>query len=211
VKCPSGTVLIAPTKALAEKLQAEWSAQENTIVPDTMPLTQILTTQIDRVSRERNAMETALFKYLDTDLLCYRAGADPAGQREAQEQMWNPWLDWFKEKFGVNLETTHSITALTQPEEAHKKVRDYITALDDARFTAMQLVAALSGSIILGLAFAEHAITPQQIFDCTHVEEDFKGRIYDKDKYGLDPLEEKKDAAMMRDLKAAEKFLKLLD
>jgi hypothetical protein len=36
-----------------------------------------------------------------------------------------------------------------------------------------------------------------------------KGKIYNEEFYGPDPLHEKTDAAMIRDLKAAEEFLTL--
>ncbi|MBX2834241.1 MAG: ATP12 chaperone family protein [Micavibrio sp.] len=207
VKCPSGQPLYAASKKLAEIVQQEWSAQGETIIPDTMPITQIITTQLDRVSRERQAMEIALLKYIDTDLICYRAGDLPVGQREAQEQSWDPYKDWFEKKFDEKLLVTSDLVALSQSPNLHDKVKNYVTDLDDARFTAMQLVTSLCGSIMLGIAFLEKHITSQQIFDAAHVEEDFKAPIYDRAKYGLDPLEEKKANAMLADLIAAETFL----
>ena len=77
VKTPSGTLLLAPTENLADEIVKEWAAQEEIIVPDSMPLTQILTTKIDRISKERQAMSEAVMKYLDTDLLCYRTTEPP--------------------------------------------------------------------------------------------------------------------------------------
>lgn len=210
VKCPSGKSLVASSQSLADSLQAEWAAQEDEIVPDSMPLTQIVTTQIDRVAVEREAMMTHLMKYLDTDLLCYRAGDDPPGQREAQEKAWNPWLEWFEKHFDISLETTSDLKALSQDKAAHEAVQNYVQGLDDNRFTALQLVVSLSGSIVLGLAFLENAISPQQVFDAAHVEEAFKAEIYNEEFYGADPLQEKKDTAMKRDLEAAAEFLKLL-
>ena len=210
VKCPSGTVLAAPTKQLADAIVLEWAAQEEEIKPDTMPLTQILTTCIDRVSMERPAMEAALLKYFDTDLICYRAGDDPPGQREAQEQAWDEWINWFSEHFGETLKTTTEIAAISQDKSAYEKVASYVKLLDDNRFTAFQLVVSASGSLILGLAFAEGDITPQQIFDAAHVEEHFKASIYNEEKYGAAPHEEKKRADMLRDLEASESYMQLL-
>ncbi|MCB1721910.1 MAG: hypothetical protein KDI11_09165, partial [Alphaproteobacteria bacterium] len=85
VKTPLKKTLLAPTEALAASIQEEWAAQDETIDPETMPLTQILSTQIDRVSAQRDAMSAELLKFLDTDLICYRAPKDqPAGQAERQ-------------------------------------------------------------------------------------------------------------------------------
>jgi hypothetical protein len=56
----------------------------------------------------------------------------------------------------------------------------------------------------------EGEIAAQQVFDAAHVEEYLKGKIYNEEFYGPDPLHEKTDAAMIRDLKASEEFLRLL-
>lgn len=210
VRCPSGAMLTTPSEALAQELQKEWAAQEENIIPDTMPLTQILTTQIDRVGQERAAMQESLFKYLDTDLLCYRCGDEPPGQAAAQSTSWDPWLRWFSMRYDADLKTTNDIVALKQSASAHDAVKNNVQYMDDAYFTVIQLVTSLSGSLVLGLAFVEKAISAKAVFDAAHVEEDFKAQIYDRDKYGLDPMEQKKDDAMMRDLEAAEIFLKLL-
>ena len=210
VKTPMKTALLAPSEAIADLVVQEWAAQEDVINPETMPLTQILSTQIDQVGTQREAMTLEVLKYLNTDLLCYRAGDDPPGQAEKQAEAWDPWLTWFEEKYGASLKTTTDLIALKHDEAAHKAVRAYVEDLDDAHFTILQMLVPLSGSLVLPLAFVERAITPDQLFEATHVEEHFKDEIYDAERYGRDPLQEKKDVAMMRDLKAAEIFLKSL-
>lgn len=64
--------LIAPSQALADAIIAEWSAQGDEVKPDTMPLTQILITAIDKI-RDREVITASVMKYLDTDLVCYWA------------------------------------------------------------------------------------------------------------------------------------------
>ena len=209
VKTPSGVLLLAPTENLADEIVKEWAAQDEIIIPDSMPLTQILTTKIDRVSKEREAMTVAVMKYLDTDLLCYQA-EQPPELVEMQQEIWTPWLGWFEKKFGAALKTTTGLAALAQEESTHQIVLKFITSRTDDEFTALQLVTSLSGSLVLALAFVEGAITPAQVFEAAHVEENHKAKIYNEDFYGLDPLEEKKRAAMKNDLNAAAMFLDLV-
>jgi chaperone required for assembly of F1-ATPase len=211
VKTPLKTTLLAPSEALANEIVREWAAQEETIAPETIPLTQILSTQIDCVRGQRTAMSAEILKFLDTDLLCYRAPKDePPGQAERQADIWDPWLDWFEEAFGQRLQTTSGIIALKHPAAAHKAVKEKVENFDEARFTALQLTVPLAGSLVLGLAFIEGAITPQQLYEAARAEEHFKDEIYNVEKYGRDPQQEQKDAAMLRDLEAAETFLRLL-
>ena len=209
VKTPAGAVLCAPTAALADEIVREWAAQEDEIVPDSMPLTQILTTAQDRVSKDRPVMTQAILAYLDTDLLCYRT-EEPVPLAEKQAASWNRWLVWFADTYGKALETTTGLAALSQPDTAHRTVADAVAALDDYQFTVLQMVTSLAGSLVLALAFVEGVASAKQLFDAAHVEENYKADIYNEAEHGAAPLQEKKQAAMKRDLVAARIFLDLV-
>lgn len=209
VKAPSGASLAVPVTALADAVVLEWAAQEKEIVPDSMPLTQILITAQDRVARERAAMEKAVLAYFDTDLLCYRA-ALPAAMARRQAELWDPWLDWFEKECGAKLLTTESLNALAQPEAAHRAVREWVADLDDMNFTALQVVVGLCGSLVLGMAFIKQAVAPDQVYDAALAEESFKASVYGEEKHGSAPHEEKRRAAMMRDLQVCRQLLDLL-
>ena len=209
VKTPARVPLIAPSRSMADQVQREWADQDDEIRPATMPLTQLLTTKIDRVSQEREAMTRSLLKYIDTDLLCYRT-ALPEALAEKQAAAWDPWLDWFAQEFGTRLQTTTALAALTQPPAAHAAATAYIEALDDDHFTVLQLIAPLSGSIVLAMAFTRRAIGAGALFDTVRVDENYKAALYDEEKYGPDPAQGKKDAAFRADLESAENFLSAL-
>jgi chaperone required for assembly of F1-ATPase len=211
VQTPQRAPLLAPTKALAEAIMQEWIAQDETIKPETMPLTQILTTQIDRVGLQRHAMTDNLLAYLDTDLLCYRA-PEPPELAKRQATRWDPVLAWFADNHGggEKLATTSGLDALAQPRSAHEGMRAAIEAMDDPVFTVMQLATATTGSVILALAFTQGEITAQQALEASRIEECYQAEIARADLYGLDPVQEKKDLADKRDLEAAAQFLKLI-
>ena len=202
--------LLAPNENFANALVLEWSQQDDEINPDSMPLTQILSTKIDRVSHERDAMQNYVFKYLDTDLLCYRTDHPPELQT-AQEEMWNPYLDWFEKQYGIKLETTFGLTALKQPENAHENVQSRIKEMNDDHFTALQLIVSTSGSIVLALAALNGDINAEKIYAAMRVEENFKAEIYNEAFYGGDPAQEKKDKATQADLNAVMHYLSLID
>lgn len=209
VLTPNRSSLLAPSEILAEKIVREWDAQKEEINPQTMPLTQILSTKIDRISHERQSMTELLMKYLDTDLLCYRTDHPPE-LRAQQIESWDPWLLWYEKQFGTPLQSTETLVALKQPQQAHETTRSHIESLDDDLFVILQLVVPLSGSLILGLALINAAATAQQIFDASHIEEHFKAALYNEKKYGQDPLQEQKDQTAKRDLTAAEEYLRCL-
>ncbi len=209
VKTQSKVVLCAPNNEIATCVMEEWSAQQDEIVPESMPFTQILNTKIDRVSVEREAIFANMMKYLDTDLLCYQI-SEPEELAKLQQERWTPWLQWFETKYGVALETTTGLGALTQPAKAHEAVEAYISALGEDDFTILQVITSVSGSLILALAFMHQAITPQQMFEACFVEELYKDTIYDAEKYGADPILEKKQKAAMLDFETSARYLALL-
>lgn len=204
-----GLKLVAPTKVLAEAIAAEWASQKEAIVPHSMPLTQILSTQIDRVSAERSAMTVALLKYVDTDLVCYRVEV-PEVLKKRQEQYWDPALAWFEKRFGAAMKTTTELKALTQTETVHKAIEHYIGSLTAPAFTVFQLAASAAGSLILAAAFTERQLSADDLFAAIRVEEAYKAELYDEARYGPDPAQSKKDKAVKADLEAAEIFLNLI-
>lgn len=209
VQTPLKQDLVAPSQPLADAIIAEWSAQGDEIKPNTMPLTQILITAIDKI-RDREEITTSAMKYLDTDLVCYWAKKPPELAAKHKE-VYGRWAKWFDEHFEVPLYTTKKIEALKQDEEAHKRAWNYIEALDDYYFTILHIVTSLTGSIIVALAFCEGDIEPDEVFNVVKLDELFKGEIYNEEKHGAAPQEEQDRENLKKELDAAYKFLELVN
>ncbi len=207
VKTPLGQDLVAPTKALAEAIVLEWAAQEEKVKPETMPLTQLLITAIDKM-RDRVAITESAMRYLDTDLVCYWA-KEPEDLAKRQKEIYGRWVKWFDEHFEVPLYTTKKIDAIKQDPEAHKRAWNYIEALDDYYFTVLHVMTSLSGSLILALAFCEGDISEEEIFEASHLEELYRGEIYNEELHGAAPGEEAERELFKSDAKAAQEFLAL--
>lgn len=205
VKTPLKNTLVAPNEMLANALINEWSAQGDEIIPDSMPITQLLSTKIDKVESDRESLQKPLLNYLDTDLVCYFADHPPE-LRVSQEESWNPYLQWFETKFGCPLKTTTGLAAVKHDDAAHNAVREYVDKLSHDYFTILQMLVPLSGSIVLAMAFLEKQLNADDLFAAIRVEETFKADIYNEDFYGADPAQEGKDNAIKRDLKAAQEY-----
>ena len=207
VKTPSGHDIAAPTKAMADAIVVEWAEQEDKVKPETMPLTQILTTAIDK-KPDRNAITESLMRYLNTDLICYWA-KEPEDLAKRQKEKWGRWVKWFDEHFEVPLYTTKKIEAMEQDAEAHKRVWNYIEALDRYYFAVLHIMTSLSGSLVLALAFAEGDIDPDEIFEASYLEELYNGEICNEELHGVSPEEETEREHFKRDAKAARLFIDL--
>ena len=209
VKTPLAQPLAAPNRTIADAIVKEWASQGDEIVPEIMPATQMLTTAIDGI-RERDAITKTLLKYLDTDLLCYRV-KEPAELAKRQKEVWDRWLAWFDEHFESPLEVTFGIKALEQDADTHKQIWNYLEALDEYYFTILQIVTSLTGSIVLGLAFIEHEAQPEDIFNAAELEEIYHAEIAGEDVHGADPVQDRRQKVMKRELASAKNFLDLLE
>lgn len=76
VKTPDKHLFVPETRALAEAICFEWENQRDEICPETMPLTQWVSTLIDRIRPQRTNLIENILCYIDTDLICYRAPCD---------------------------------------------------------------------------------------------------------------------------------------
>src|SRR5262245_40265127 len=64
VRTPARNALAAPTRALAQKLAAEWEAQRDVIDPARMPLTRLANSIIDGVATAQDAVADEVVAYL---------------------------------------------------------------------------------------------------------------------------------------------------
>jgi chaperone required for assembly of F1-ATPase len=210
VKMPSGSALIAPNQKIADLIMGEWASQEEEITPEEMPFTQILTTILDRISVEREAMAEAVLNYVDTDLVFYRTEL-PEPLKEKQEMSWDPWVKWFENKIDKELLVTTDLKALSQPDELHAFIKSNIKELNDYDFGILQLIVSITGSVILSFAFLEKKVGVKALLDAIRVEENYKASIYNEEKHGLAPHEEAKLEGTQKELLAVKEFLENLE
>ncbi|MFA7277010.1 MAG: ATP12 family protein [Pseudobdellovibrionaceae bacterium] len=199
VNTPERQRLTSPCHKLADTMAAEWRMQEDEVLPESMPLSQLMMTVIDRVTPNRERLEQEILGYLDTDLIFYRT-ADPPETGALQQERWDPVLEWFDSSFGVKLKTTTDLMGLKQPASAHERVADIIRKADDLDFAELYLTTTESGSVLLSLAHFMGAITAEDVYAASFVEEDIKYDLYMGDTYGEAPDLEKRRARFRKDM-----------
>lgn len=205
LKSPAKRALVMPTRALAEAVAGEWAAQKTHILPDTMPLTALMTTATDRVGPERAAVAVQIAAYGASDLVCYRADS-PAGLIAAQEAAWDPLIAWIRDIHAAPLATTAGIVAVEQPAASLQAIERAVAALDDLTLTALSVVTAAAGSVVIGLALVEGHLDADAAFDAAHVDETHQAAFW-----GSDREAEKRLAGIRRDFRAAVQLIDLAD
>ncbi len=207
VKTSAGKTLLCPSRALADEVMLEWSAQQDEIKPSLMPVNQLVMTALDRAGgRER--MTAQILDYTDTDLVYYRS--DSADYKARQEQAWDRFVRRAEEKFTLSLAVTDKIESLAQDKKLHAAIRAYLDGMTEIELSLFQTLVEETSSVILTLAFFEGEATPADLYDAVFVEEMLRAEIYLEDVYGAAPDQEKKRASVKTGLEAAEKVLSAL-
>ncbi|MEQ9145133.1 MAG: ATP12 family protein [Parvibaculaceae bacterium] len=205
VKTPGKLVLALPGEKLARALCEEWDAQETHIDPETMPLTKLANTALDRVAAHRAEIVGEIAGFGASDLLCYRA-THPDALIERQAEAWDPLLDWLEERFGARLAITSGVIFQEQDGAHLARLHETVDGMDRFGLAALHFAVSLTGSLVLGLAMAEARLTADEAHDLAHLDEAWQAEKWGWDKEAQDRLEDRRQALL-----AAGRFMELLD
>ena len=178
-RTPAKRVLALPSRASAERLAAEWSAQLDIIDPVKMPLTRIANSAIDGVAHHMTAVADEVKTYLTSDLVVYRA-ASPAPLVAAEAEAWDPVLDWVRDAFHVRFILAEGLAFVNQPDSTLATlgaVLDGIVGTGQAgpfRLAATHVITTLTGSALLALAVMHGRLSPEAAWSAAHVDELFQ-------------------------------------
>ncbi|WP_026783692.1 ATP12 family chaperone protein [Pleomorphomonas koreensis] len=179
VRTPARNALAVASLRAACALEAEWAAQGEFVDPMTMPLTRLVNSAIDGVSREMEAVKDAVAAYAGSDLTCYRAG-EPPRLDHRQRVAWDPVLDWVADRFGVRPLTIVGVVAVAQPPGLIAAIRAALPD-DPLRLAAIEQVTTLTGSVFLALALAERHLAADDVWLAAHVDEDWNAELWGVD------------------------------
>ncbi|WP_294278819.1 ATP12 family chaperone protein [uncultured Sphingomonas sp.] len=201
VRTPGRVPLALPTPALAEAVADEWRGVKETVDPRAMPLTGLANAAIDRIAADPAPFAEGLARYAETDLLCYRADSPPE-LVERQDAVWNPLLDWARDRYDLHFTLVTGIMHQPQPEATVERLAQAVAVLDPFRLAALSPVVTITGSLVLGLALLEGAADADAVWQAAHVDEDFQAEIWGEDYLAIEAREAKR-----REYDAAVRFL----
>ncbi|WP_262695605.1 ATP12 family chaperone protein [Kordiimonas aquimaris] len=180
IKTPQKQLLAIPVRELAQAVAAEWVAQEDDILPDSMPLTRMSNTALDRVGPRREIVINELVNYAHTDLLCYREDAEQSLIKQ-QEEHWQTVLDWLDGEHDIHLLSTSGILPITQNDKAIARLSAIISQLSDFELTAFHALVTGFGSISLGLALIKGFRNFDECWNASILEQSFQEEAWGTD------------------------------
>jgi chaperone required for assembly of F1-ATPase len=180
-RTPNRQELTVPSRGLAEALAAEWAAQGVEINPATMPVTRIVNSAIDGVAPRRAEVVDDLVRYAGSDLTYYRAG-EPERLAKAQDEAWNPVLDWARDTHGARFSLAEGVMHVAQPDEAVAAIRHAVEEIASPfALAALHVMTTLTGSILIALAHASRAIDTDEAWAAAHVDEHHQESLWGED------------------------------
>jgi len=203
-KTPARRALAAPNRALGAAIAAEWARQGERVDPAGMPLTRLANSIIDGVARGPDPVVVEVSKYLESDLLFYRA-ATPEGLVARQAEHWDPVIDWAAEALGARFKPAVGVAFVVQPEDALAHARAAIPA-DPWRLGAVHSMTTLSGSALLALAVLRRRLDVEQAWLAAHVDEDWNA-----DQWGRDQLALERRAFRFAEMQAAARVIETME
>lgn len=204
VRTPGRAPLLLPTVILAEAVADEWRAVADDIDPRAMPLTGLANAAIDRIAPDPAAFAAGLAAYGESDLLCYRAES-PLDLVERQTALWDPPLDWARDRYDVHFEIATGVMHRAQPEATIERLGAAIAARPAFELAPLSPIVTISGSLVLALALAERVMDADAVWAAANLDEDWQA-----EKWGKDDLAVKARETRQRDFEAAARFLSLV-
>jgi chaperone required for assembly of F1-ATPase len=204
IRTPSGRQLVAPVKAIAEAIAAEWDAQTEFIDPLTMPMTRFANSVVEAVAGRVDAVAEDVAKYFGSDLLFYRAG-HPEALVAREAALWDPLLFWAADALGAHFILAEGIVHVRQHDSAIAAARAALPT-DPWSIAALHVVTTLTGSALLALALLRGVIDQDQVWAAAHVDED-----WNIEKWGIDEEVAARRAARLIDFRAAAGILATLN
>lgn len=203
IKTPEKSVILIPTRKMAETSAKEWQDQKEEIDPFSMPITKLINTAIDRVAKRRKDIIDELIEFAGSDQLCYRAD-QPDELIRLQDEIWSPLLNKMADVHKIELKITSGIVFIEQDKAMINKIRALIDEIENFKLAAFYGLATVTGSLTIGFNLFEGHIDVEQAWNAGQLDENFQ-----ISKWGIDSEAEIRRGNLKTELINAYRFLKL--
>ncbi|XP_026478915.1 ATP synthase mitochondrial F1 complex assembly factor 2-like [Ctenocephalides felis] len=174
LKSPSGKPFRVQVQPLALAVATEWEAQKKNIQQGTMYLNALCSTLIDNPSNlTKPDMVNYIVNYLTTDALLFHSALDdPLYALQCKE--WDPIIEWFCDRYKVNVKKARDITPPEISEESKMALSNYLYSHNIASLQGLVFAVDTVKSVILALACADKFISTEKASYLSRLEEEFQ-------------------------------------
>ncbi|XP_076030580.1 ATP synthase mitochondrial F1 complex assembly factor 2 homolog l(2)k14505 [Oratosquilla oratoria] len=174
LKTPLGSVFQVPNYALALAISNEWASVQGNITPTWMHLTSLANTVIDNPNHETKWDTVGkTMEFLDTDTIMYRDDSSD-DIIQVQNREWDPVMEWFNNRFEVNLKPGFGICGVEIPPEMQEPIRKYLLSYNIWAVNGFFYGVEALKSVVLTIAAAERKLSIEQAVNLSRLEIDYQ-------------------------------------
>lgn len=180
VRTVKGLPQIVPTEALAGALAAEWDAQGEKIVAQSLPLRDMTDYALDIVAPDQAAIVEKIVAYGDTDTLLYRADPDePLYAR--QQEVWEPIVAGFEKLHGISYVRVSGIIHREQDAATLDKLRELVALQSPFAMASLEAMASLAASLLVGLNALDPDADGEALWQAASLEEEWQAEQWGRE------------------------------
>ena len=195
LKTPMQNDLIFPNYRIAYETSLEWDINSDELDTDEMILFGIFSTAIDRVIKDRDLYINETMKFVDTDLICYKADK-PDELVELQNKHWDPILLIIKNYIGEEIQVFTGIMPGTQNIQVHNKIKKLIQNFSDIELSIFYRFTNIIGSIFISLSLIKGDVLKKQVCKLCFLDE-----LWQAENWGVEEEAAKKRDKVSKEIK----------
>ena len=134
----------------------------------------ILSFGIDKVKNNKTKYLNEIFKYIDTDLICYRA-EKPDDLFKLQIKMWNPVLDRLA-KENLKFNKFYGVMPRSQPKSSVVELKKKFNKFKEFEISSFLKLTKITGSILLSYSLLKEYFSEKYVFDCSVLDEKWQSK-----------------------------------
>lgn len=180
LRTPGKQLLILPNAHIAQLIADEWEAQDEYILPETMPVTRLMNVATERTADNRDALIAEVVKYAGTDLLCYHED-NLRVLAERQAKLWNPVLAWAEQTHGIMLKPVSGIVPTQQAAKSLSRTADFAAQQDNIKLTLLTHFTSTFGSAVLAIALIDGYLESDEALELSRLDELYQIELWGQD------------------------------
>ena len=153
------------------------------------------------VAQNREEIIERMVNFSLTDTLLFR-NPDAVELIEEERKVWDPIVDWAKEKMAVDFKTSESLEVPVENNASLPRLQVFLESLSDKELVAFYEVSKITKSVLLAAAFVKGKVNAEDSFRAAFLEE-----IWQADKWGHDKQADERREIIKKELKDVENFL----
>ncbi|WJW79838.1 ATP12 family protein [Bartonella sp. TP] len=173
VKTPAGNQLLLPSFQVAQFIAKEFMAQNDVIMPSSMPVTRIANTVLDGIVSDPQAIIEDILRMAAHDLLFYRV-QEPQALAKLQGECWDNLLDKIYELTGAHFNLTYELTHIVQPSESIKLLGMFLRRFNTPfALGALHVMSSLMSSALIALLISAKELSLHQAWEAANIEQNW--------------------------------------